>query len=509
MTGVQGAARPTICLFVGPSVPAAEIRSALAPVDAELTLLPPAEQGDILRLLEQLPDVIGIVDGQFFHAPAVLHREILLAHERGARVLGAASIGALRAAELDVYGMEGVGEIYRLYRAGRIDGDDEVAVLHASASEGYRPLTEALVSVRANLGRARRRGVISPRTAAAAVAATKRLHFTRRTYGAVLAAVPDGERSALAAFLEREAVDLKRADALLLARTIADRIAGRAPWPARTPVRVNQTSHFHGYRRQYVGRQTEAGHVSDDLVLAFERLLSPSFPELYGQVSNRCLAVDEARHRGLSTADPATLVARFREARHLESDDSLAAWLQDRLMSRDELVQALGERELEAQLLAQYRARSPGSPSLPALRRLIAQDVVARIGIPERMLTRPLLMYPGLPWSGPLMRELKLLGTFRSAVDAASRILRHNAAIFERHPELARAPVRRDLLIGLVVDRWGAHPDRIESAIRARGFTGYEELEAAARHVFVYEHTSAGPYQPELLTHWFRADPDE
>src|SRR6478609_8238987 len=60
-------------------------------------------------------------------------------------------MGALRAAELDTMGMLGVGAVYRAFRAGRLTADDEVAVSHAPAELGYRPVTMALVDVRARL----------------------------------------------------------------------------------------------------------------------------------------------------------------------------------------------------------------------------------------------------------------------------------------------------------------------------------------------------------------------
>jgi len=46
----------------------------------------------------------------------------------GARVLGASSMGALRASELDIYGMEGIGLIYQAYKSGHLVSDDEVAL---------------------------------------------------------------------------------------------------------------------------------------------------------------------------------------------------------------------------------------------------------------------------------------------------------------------------------------------------------------------------------------------
>ncbi len=94
-----------------------------------------------------------LVDGYYFTVPAVTHKELLYALDAGARVIGAASLGALRAVELEPFGMTGVGEVFARYRSGEIDGDDEVALLHAPAENGYRPLTVALVEVRHALDR--------------------------------------------------------------------------------------------------------------------------------------------------------------------------------------------------------------------------------------------------------------------------------------------------------------------------------------------------------------------
>ena len=36
-------------------------------MDADALVLPPVQQGDLLRLLADLPDVVAIVDGYFLH----------------------------------------------------------------------------------------------------------------------------------------------------------------------------------------------------------------------------------------------------------------------------------------------------------------------------------------------------------------------------------------------------------------------------------------------------------
>jgi len=122
-------------LFVGPSLPdAADLLAG-----DEITVLPPVSAGDLLRLGARPGDVVGIIDGYFHQTRAVRHKEILALLDAGVTVLGAASMGALRAAELDTFGMGGVGRIFRGYRQARLTADDEVALLRGPAEEGYRP----------------------------------------------------------------------------------------------------------------------------------------------------------------------------------------------------------------------------------------------------------------------------------------------------------------------------------------------------------------------------------
>ena len=146
-------------VYLGPTLPATEVRLP----NAELH--PPAAVGDILRA-SQRTDVarIVLVDGYFERMAAVWHKELLLALERGIVVYGAASMGALRAAELRPFGMIGVGAIYRAYRDGELTADDEVAVAHLPAEHGFRAVSDALVNLRHGLAEAARARVITTRT---------------------------------------------------------------------------------------------------------------------------------------------------------------------------------------------------------------------------------------------------------------------------------------------------------------------------------------------------------
>ncbi|KLK87480.1 ankyrin [Methanoculleus sediminis] len=208
-----------VVVFLGPSCDRETARTIL---DAEYR--PPAKRGDILEAARAGARIIGLIDGVFFQDCAVAHREVLAALRAGVRVVGASSMGALRAAELDSLGMEGVGEIYRAYREGRLVADDEVALLFDP--ETFVPLSEPLVNIRATIQRALECGVIGADSAGALLEAARALYFPERTYDAVVEAAegkadPD-DLARFLAFADEHAVDRKREDALLALEYIRD-----------------------------------------------------------------------------------------------------------------------------------------------------------------------------------------------------------------------------------------------------------------------------------------------
>ncbi|WP_202918363.1 TfuA-like protein [Streptomyces cavernae] len=174
-----------------------------------------------LVLDREPPAVIGIVDGLFEQVPTVWHKEILYALSKGVRVFGASSMGALRAAELHTFGMEGVGRVFEGYRALEYEDDDEVTLVHAPADEGYRPLSEAMVNIRAGLGAARDAGLITSGTCDLLTAAAKRAFYPERSWGQVLKAGRDlhvtaDELEALRDYVRANRPDVKRDDALAM-----------------------------------------------------------------------------------------------------------------------------------------------------------------------------------------------------------------------------------------------------------------------------------------------------
>lgn len=112
------------------------------------TYLPSVKKGDVLKAIKNGYKRIVIIDGNFSWVPAVWHKEILTALDYGIEVWGAASMGALRAAELHEFGMKGHGRIYAMYKNEEVEGDDEVALVYSKYNDEQ---TIPLINIRLTL----------------------------------------------------------------------------------------------------------------------------------------------------------------------------------------------------------------------------------------------------------------------------------------------------------------------------------------------------------------------
>ncbi|OWW04070.1 antibiotic resistance protein [Rhizobium sp. R72] len=222
-------------VFVGPSLP-----DAARFVGDEVTLCPPAVRGDVIAAVNAGARVIGIIDGGFEYIAPVWHKEILYALSQNVNVFGAASMGALRAAECRVFGMVGVGRIYCDYASGVTIDDSDVALLHGPAELGYKALTIPLVNVRATLDELERRQALTRELCRGLEAAAANLFFKARTWPAIVASVdaPETERQRLLSLLRASEVDQKRADALALVEAVR---AANDPHPAGMTWQLNKT----------------------------------------------------------------------------------------------------------------------------------------------------------------------------------------------------------------------------------------------------------------------------
>lgn len=165
--------------FAGPSVFGVD-RHAFDGIEFR----PPAACGDILTAVTDGATCIGLIDGYFGHQVAVLHKEILFALSRGVRMAGAASMGALRAAECAGFGMVGLGAVYADYASGARTSDGDVAISHAPEEMNFMPTSVALVDLEATLA-AMQADLLSDHYMRL-IAAGRRVHFSNRTWQGVV-----------------------------------------------------------------------------------------------------------------------------------------------------------------------------------------------------------------------------------------------------------------------------------------------------------------------------------
>ncbi|NYB51315.1 MAG: TfuA-related McrA-glycine thioamidation protein [Methanobacteriaceae archaeon] len=197
-----------VVVFIGPSLPLDDARKIL---DADYRS--PVARGDIEALLTDPPHIIGIIDGVFHQQPAVSHREILKALKYGITVVGGSSMGALRSAELDSAGMIGMGTVYQMYRDGKIESDDEVAIVFNP--ETHELLSEALVSMSYNFQMAENEGIITADDYKKLYETAKNIYYPQRTYPRVFksSGLPENKILKLKSFLDKNGIDIKTEDA--------------------------------------------------------------------------------------------------------------------------------------------------------------------------------------------------------------------------------------------------------------------------------------------------------
>lgn len=197
-------------VFAGPS-----LAGSVRPVPEHVVVRGPARRGDILRAVRDGYVVIGLIDGLFETAPSVWHKEIIQAMALGVAVFGAASLGALRAAELAPLGMIPIGKIAQEYLAGRIERDDAVMVSHAPAALGHRAMTLALVDAEHAIGQAS----VADADRALLLRLARRANFRDRTWATLFNAFRQ-ETGRVPAMID-QSLSLKRDDAEALVDAIA------------------------------------------------------------------------------------------------------------------------------------------------------------------------------------------------------------------------------------------------------------------------------------------------
>ena len=278
--------------FAGPTISIDEILSV-----GKFHCHGPAEAMSFVDLmLTNDVTAIVLIDGIFGHRPSIWHKEILWCLSKGVRVLGCSSMGALRASELNVYGMEGVGSIYQRYHKGaalkhpfserddpafsaictqlpkimqsNIDlidwlynvsvqtcllDDDDVALVHGPKEVRYQPATVPLVDIYATINRCNFTDVQKAFLSCCA----KLLHYTKRTNSNIVSMAEEHDYQCVGLSCENlnqlktEAFSQKKKDALATLQKAMSNVDLGNQFEAQCNLLVNTKY----WRREYSNRR--------------------------------------------------------------------------------------------------------------------------------------------------------------------------------------------------------------------------------------------------------------
>ena len=212
-----------IIVFCGLSITAGEGSKIL---DAEFR--PPAKHGDLISsVYADNPDVIVVIDGAFIDNLSVWHNEINEALNKGVAVYGASAMGAVRAAEMQSWGMRGIGKVFHLISNGTIEADDEV-LCDFSVDDGiYHKKTLSIVNLRFILSEAAEARLINQIQSDAILASAKALFYRERTLDKILAEsmanriLDHEEADLLRNHISRSDTDIQKQDAIECLETVS------------------------------------------------------------------------------------------------------------------------------------------------------------------------------------------------------------------------------------------------------------------------------------------------
>lgn len=265
---------------------------------------PPIRHGDLFNPDIKKGDTVVIIDGLYHQTPALRHKEIIWALGQGVRVIGAASIGALRAAELASCGMMGIGKIFAAYAKGSIEGDDEVAV-GQSADADARSYTWPLVNLRHVLERGIEEQVVDSPTAERVLSELRNVYYAHRSLTAVrMCSSWCGAHDFSSWLTDRLAEDphfgdLKRDDAMQALNTA---LALDSTPVTPEPELDWRTRCFRQWANAFAVQMVDGWSFSTRHRVAYQQIFDPCMPP----TSSRTSLQKPRRWRGASPRPPAT-----------------------------------------------------------------------------------------------------------------------------------------------------------------------------------------------------------
>ncbi|MFD9464579.1 TfuA-like protein [Streptomyces sp. NPDC060027] len=419
---------------------------------------------------------MAIVDGFFLRRPAVRHKEILDLLATGVQVHGAASMGALRAAELTAFGMVGHGRIFADYASGEITADDEVALLHGTEEEDYEVYTEALVNVRYALGDAVAAGLLPSDVASTFLSASSRLPFVERTRDAVIDA---GRRAGLGtecvrdvARVLRDATDFKRVDALNL---LASVLATHAPAQETKPAwQLCASSYLQEWRAQARGRHVrELGWITETEVHRLAQVVAADYATFREAVALRVLATTHAA----SMDDLFASSCRERELGGTLFADPRLEPMEQQPTAQTNAISAL----------RRFGLLDPGAQGDPGLDRwcTTAEGSLAPIVRSCKAAARALFPHSALLWGDPFLAALQATEAYSRVQAQLVECRRYHQELLRKRPAFHPAQLKGDNILAYFAEKWRRND--MEDAVLERGFATIDDFLDSARNFYLYD----------------------
>jgi len=164
-------------IFAGPSISHQQL-AGMTTAD----IAPPIRRGDIDQFSEH--DLFVILDGEFGQNLSVSPKEILSLLNARKIVIGASSMGALRASELDTCGMIGVGWVYEHFTSAAFRRDDDVALAYSPLD--LSPITVPTIDVEYWTALLFERNLISTKEKKIICQTTRKIFYAERTEGKLM-----------------------------------------------------------------------------------------------------------------------------------------------------------------------------------------------------------------------------------------------------------------------------------------------------------------------------------
>ncbi len=342
-----------IAIFVGPSLPRDQAEAFFGG-----DYYPPARQGDVLRIVrEEAYDAIALIDGEdFLTGPLVWHKEILYALSRGIRVVGSSGVGAVRGAELSPFGMEGVGEIFRLYREGLLERDDAVGAPFQRTPQGYVRLAEPLVNLRATLEECTRLGEITPEEAEGLGSLGEGIYYRERTFQELLrrgeeeGLFSSSRRALLRESLSRNYVDLLARDALQLLEYLKK--TPKKDVPEMPSFRWRDSHTFRRIFHEETPCSVKEEQVTSGEIAAVCALGTPEGFQMAVRGLNRRLGLEFARHLRVEVPpeEVEQEAVRFRRRKGIADPEAGEIWLRNNHMEKEDFQRLMEEEALLGRL---------------------------------------------------------------------------------------------------------------------------------------------------------------